>query len=331
MAEAAPTDSHLERAAGVEGSAMTDVFKLLGNDTRLAILLALWEAYEPFTDDNAVPFSELQDWVGVRDRGQFNYHLRKLDGHFVESTDDGYELRNAGHKLVQAVVAGTGLQETSFDRTEIDRWCPYCGSATSITYENERLVHSCTSCEGAFASIGDEERGTLSIWPFAPAGLSNRTPEEIFAAGTIYTIGRWATKISGICPECTGAVETWFDVCEEHAEGSDGACPDCGRQYQVQARFVCTVCKNRMWGPPSILIAVHPTVMTWFSDRRLDEIDEFDDFDSIKRILSLVRDHDQELVAKDPPLVRVRFPIDDAELQLTVDEELNVRDVTTSS
>jgi len=49
MANSNPTESPLEAAADFTGSHAVDAFKLLGNETRLAILLALWEAYDPTT------------------------------------------------------------------------------------------------------------------------------------------------------------------------------------------------------------------------------------------------------------------------------------------
>jgi AcrR family transcriptional regulator len=80
---------------------------VLSNETRLAILPALWETYDPHAERNAVPFSELRDRVGIRQGGQFNYHLEQLLGHFVRKGDDGYKLRQAARHVVQAVLSGT--------------------------------------------------------------------------------------------------------------------------------------------------------------------------------------------------------------------------------
>lgn len=85
-------DSPLEAVARRVGEQTTDAFEILGNDTRLAILLALWEAKEPgppFAEpsERAVSFSELRDRVGVKDSGQFNYNLDKLVGAFIEQAE----------------------------------------------------------------------------------------------------------------------------------------------------------------------------------------------------------------------------------------------------
>jgi len=63
-----------------------DAFSLVANETRMDVLKALWEA------DGPRSFSALRERVGVRDSGQFNYHLGKLVGHFVRKTADGYRL-----------------------------------------------------------------------------------------------------------------------------------------------------------------------------------------------------------------------------------------------
>lgn len=62
-----------------------DAFDALGNETRLAIRLALWESYDPHAGDNAVQFPDRRECVCVRDPGQFNCHLRKLDRAFINT------------------------------------------------------------------------------------------------------------------------------------------------------------------------------------------------------------------------------------------------------
>lgn len=86
---------------------------------------------------------------------------------------------------------------------------------------------------------------TLTVWPFAPAGLAGRSAEEVFAAGTWYTFQRWTACLHRVCPECTGPVDRSLHVFEEHDPPADAPYPTSGRRDEVQARAVCTVCKNR--------------------------------------------------------------------------------------
>ncbi|MFB9807964.1 winged helix-turn-helix domain-containing protein [Haladaptatus pallidirubidus] len=62
-----------------------DAFQLLADETRLEILFALWNAPEW-----TATFTELKDAVGMRDSGQFQYHLNQLAGTFIRQVDDGY-------------------------------------------------------------------------------------------------------------------------------------------------------------------------------------------------------------------------------------------------
>jgi DNA-binding transcriptional ArsR family regulator len=94
------TEVDVQNGAGSVPSA--DAFALIGNETRLSILEALWEA-----DEQPMRFSELNEAVGMRDSAQFNYHLSKLTDQYIRKTDDGYELRTAGAKVVRAILAGS--------------------------------------------------------------------------------------------------------------------------------------------------------------------------------------------------------------------------------
>lgn len=52
-----------------------DAFTLLGNETRIEILQALWDVSDPHVDDDAVSFSDLYERVGIEGTGNFNYHF----------------------------------------------------------------------------------------------------------------------------------------------------------------------------------------------------------------------------------------------------------------
>lgn len=78
-----------------------EAFAALGNETRIAILLALEGR------GDALSYSELKRQVGVYDSGRFNYHLDRLLGHFVDGTSDGYRLRDVGRRAAWAVEAET--------------------------------------------------------------------------------------------------------------------------------------------------------------------------------------------------------------------------------
>lgn len=76
-----------------------EAFAVQGDETRLQILQTLGEADDPLA------FSELFDRVEYDDTANFNYHLGKLEIHFVHKTGDGYALRNAGGRVVEAILS----------------------------------------------------------------------------------------------------------------------------------------------------------------------------------------------------------------------------------
>jgi hypothetical protein len=316
------TDSPLESAVGAAGPGAVDAFERVGDETRLAILLALWEAYEPFADDNTLSFSELLDRVGYETSGNFSYHLQKLEGHFVESTADGYRLKQAGHRLVRAVIAGRGLTDETLPPTEIDLECQLCGGPLAVTYEDEQLYTVCTECEGRFASDSETPRGAIMQFAFDPAGLSRSAPEEIFAASVLRAVGKFTMQMGGLCPDCSGPVDGSIHVCEAHAP--DGICRNCGRRDEIQARWVCTTCKNTGHGPPGPNLVLHPRVVAFYAERGLEIGYVANDFESVVQMLTAMSKHEQEVVSTEPIRVRVTIRYAGDRLRVIVDETMQV-------
>lgn len=334
MADANSTDSPLEAAAEMTGTRATEAFSVLGNETRLAILLALWEAYEPFAEDptnyakgNEVPFTELRERVGMRDPGQFNYHLEKLVGRFVRKTDDGYELHPAGKRVVRTVIASAGFEKESFPPTEIDVECPYCNAPTAVTYQNYRLYHICTQCEGQYDLEGNHPSGVINAWRSKQAILSHQAADTILSAAFTEVHHQYALRFAGICPWCSGQVESSFHVCDAHDAVGDEPCSACNRTYEVAVRLICTTCKAANTAPVEAipLNAQHPAVAEFNRDHGV-ELDHkrFD----VEPFIAFMREVETELVSTDPLQVLFRIPLEDDERQLLVDEELNVTEVS---
>ena len=316
------TDSPLEAVSGGDSSRAAEAFGALSNETRLAILLALWEAYSPAAPDEGVSFSELRQRVDMRNSGRFNYHLGELEGQFVRKTDDGYVLRRAGRRLVRTVIAGTGIEEPTFEASEIDVPCPICDAATEIRYEDDRLYQVCTECQGAFEGHEAQPEGYLAGIALDPAGFTDRTAGEMWAAARVRAFQNVRSMIEGVCDECSGPAGGSLAVCDDH--DPDGVCEACGRRSAPMAFLGCSVCKNYHVMSPRTIVAHHPAVVAFYHEHGVDVQFDVDDFESVRRRVSLVGDHDQEVVSTEPPRVRVVVSYDGDELRLTVDEELDV-------
>lgn len=314
--------SPLETVAEVAGTEASDAFSDVSNETRLAILLALWDEFDPFREDNSVPFTELRERVGVTDSGQFNYHLDTLVERLVRKTDDGYELRRAGLQFVRTVIAGAGLDGSTLDETRLDMDCPHCGGPVAVVYRNQWFYAVCTDCDGGFDDRADLPDGTLSGTAFPPAGLANRSPEETYHAAWAPGTQAFQAALEGVCDVCSGPIEQSLHLCEDHADR--GLCTACGRQHAIMARFRCPVCKAFHAAPPKRIVAEHPAVVAFYYERGVSLQYEVDDFERSRRRERLVDDHDQELASTDPIRIRVTIRHEGDELRLTLDEEMSV-------
>ncbi|MCU4926022.1 helix-turn-helix domain-containing protein [Halobacteria archaeon AArc-dxtr1] len=306
-----------------------EAFAVLGNETRFAIVHTLWDLYEPddpanvvkfaelYDSDAAVPFSELYDRVGYDDTGNFNYHLEKLTDHFVRRTDAGYELTEAGFEVVRAIVAGTVRDCPTVDPTEIDASCPRCDAPVAIDYGNHHVAVSCSRCPGLWQNA-DGDDGVLFTFPFPPTGLADRTPQEVFHATLAYNLNRVRSFVAGICPDCSGSVDTSLDLCRAHEPRDGGGCPVCHRRHLIEVAAVCQQCKAVSRGPLAIAVLAHPAVTAFYHDHGIDY--RFASWATFQRGLTVV----EEVIESAPLCVALTAPCEDEELRLILDGDLHV-------
>lgn len=68
--------------------------------------------------------------VDVDDPGRLNYHLGKLAEHYLTRTDDGYELTEAGKRIMRVVISGSAIDDVSIHPVEVNVSCMYCDGPT---------------------------------------------------------------------------------------------------------------------------------------------------------------------------------------------------------
>lgn len=325
MTDSETAELPLETTVGAAGPHATAAFALLGNETRLAILLALWELYDPHATDNIVSFSEIFDRVEYEDPGSFSYHLQQLTGQFIRQYADGegYELRVPALRFIHAVIAGAGVQDETLETTEIDQPCPFCDAPTAISYEEGLVAHVCTECEGV--TTEENIHGYLSTVPFDPAGLTERTPEEIRAASRVAAWRQTQIMFEGLCPACSGSVESWLECCPDHDQ--NGICERCGTKFSVLARFQCRICKNHNVSSPKALALFHPAVMAFYEGHGISTRIRADDPESVRRVFGLMDGHEVQVVAEEPLRATVTASVADDEVELAFDETATVTGV----
>ena len=321
-------DSPLAVVADAADPAVVELFELLGNETRLAILLALWESFDPFDPANGMSFTALRDRVGIPQGAQFGYHLERLVGRLVEKTGSGYALRPTGLELVQSLVAGVG-REATLDPVEIDVACWRCGGETVLTYRDTWLYHVCTDCETVIDDQEVDKRfpaGLLFGEPYPAAILSDRTPEEIYAAAVTRLLQQQTLRMNGVCPRCLGVLDSSTWVCESHEPGPAGVCPRCDAKWAVRIRRSCSVCKYWELDSPAGMV-MQPDVSAFYRARGLELALGVNEFERARAVMTQLPTHEETVLSTDPVRTRVVVQFEGDELRLTYDEAMNVLEV----
>ena len=308
------TDADGSEPAGLSPD---EAFAALGDETRMGILRALGDAREPLA------FSELRDRVGMRDSGQFNYHLDRLVGHFVSRSEDGYELRRAGERVVEAVLSGAVTQAPELGPTGVDRPCPYCGAGIEVRYREEELTLFCPECAGLYGErVGPEDHGLLGTLFLPPAGVEGRDPGELLEAA--YTWGGLATMsaVDGVCPRCSAAVEESVEVCEDHDPG-EGVCGACGGRYAASVRFRCTNCIYDRGGAFGVRFLTNTDLLAFLTARGDSPFGA-----PPRSVFGTAMDYEEEVRSTEPFEARFTFTAGGDALALTVGEDLSVVEVS---
>jgi transposase-like protein len=166
---------------------------------------------------------------------------------------------------------------------------------------------------------------------FNPAGLTHRTPEEVFVAGTIEYLQAVKLLIRGVCPECSGAIRKSLQICDSHDAQAGELCPDCGTSVrggwnEARVSYVCSVCKHSASYPAWAAIFDHPAVVAFYHEHGFDMTYGLDDPEVCGRLFDRLK-KEQTLVSDDPVRIRVTVTCDGAELYLTLDGDLAVVDI----
>lgn len=280
----APDESDPEREALSPGRAFT----LLGNETRLDTIRALWAA------EGTLSFSELHDAVGLEDSGQFNYHLKQLVGNYVEHGPSGYQLSPAGRHVMSAILAGAVDRSPRLGTIPIEGACVHCGGTLEAEFEAVGTV-SCQDCGRS-----------LMTDAFPPAGGVGRDRSEIPRAFDIWLRNRSLIARQGICPQCAAPVDT---TVEFHTK----------RDLPIRGSHRCRNCKHEESGPIYVYVLDHPAVVSLFYDHGIDirTVPYWE-------LRHYFTEFSATVDSEDPLRISVTVPVEDDSLRLTLDETLGV-------
>lgn len=299
-----------------------DAFSVLGDETRMQIVQTLGET------NGSVPFTELRDQVGLRQGSQFNYHLDKLVGHFVVKSDDGYDLTKRGRRVVEAVLSGALTENPELEPTVLDQACYHCGAAVEVGYLQERVGLYCTECDGNYGDtanrddiVDDTESGLLGYLRLPPAGVHDRTAEEVLAAAFTWGDLQFMARGSGICPRCSASLEESVEVCTAH-DASDGVCAACSNRYAVQHHAQCTNCIYETEGLFMLSLLANTELLSFLTSRGLNPVSATAELD----VYAVTGDYEEEVISPDPFEARFTFSTNGESITLIVDDDMNVVD-----
>lgn len=293
-------------------------FSVLGDETRLQILQTLGET------DGPLSFSELFGRIEYDDTANFSYHLEKLQGHFVRETNAGYDLRQAGQRIIEAVLSGAVTENPVIEPTQIDRQCPLCGSRMVVGYSQETVGHFCTECAGVFGEADPNpntlaDLGHLGNGSLPPAGVQARTATEVAEAAWTWGHLEVYARNSGLCPRCSAPTTYSLVVCEDH-DAESGTCDCCGRRYAAQRLDECTNCIYEAEGHVNGRLFSNTDLLAFFSTHGLNPLTP----DSFDRAMEVMFTYDEEVISIDPFMAQYTYTMDGDSITLTVDEDLSV-------
>lgn len=274
-----------------------DAFSVVASETRLEILEALWER-----EDRPVRFSELRRAVGMRDSAQFNYHLGKLTDQFVVRTDDGYDLRHAGEAVVRAVLSGTFTEQPDLEPFGVGDDCVDCGAELRASYRDEILGIECPDC--------GKPHGR---YPFPPGGLTDRDETELLRAFDQRVRHLHCLAADGVCPECNGRMATRV---------VEGECADL--DLDVHVEHVCAQCRHGLQSPVGLSLLDQAEVVSFYRDHGIDLTAT-----PYWTLPWCVTDAFVDVLDRDPYRIRVRIPVADEQLVVTLGPDLGIREVDT--
>jgi DNA-directed RNA polymerase subunit M/transcription elongation factor TFIIS len=279
-------------------------FSLVANDIRLDILQTLWDSYtdDPEPEPEPVQFSTLKDRVGIRDSGQFHYHLDELVPQFVTHHEEGYTLTYAGARIIGATVSGIYTDtDVTIETRAIDD-CSNCGGTLGLRYKQGHAVVDCDGCDAT------------RIMSAPPILVGAHDVEENPELLGTFTMTQLQQTMRGFCYLCSGPVEG--SVAESSLDNESGA------DENVKVVYECTECGAPFYTAATTAVLDHPAVVSLLHDAGIDyrEIPSW--------TISNTLNAKERIRDTDPAQVEVTVGIDDDELTLVLDETLDVVEYT---
>jgi hypothetical protein len=227
-----------------------DAFSVVGDESRAAILRALVDYRGEHPDEEGMSFMRLKERSGIEDKGNFNYHLDKLVGQFVEKTDDGYRLTGVGGKMAGVLLSGEYSDRV--ERVTVGHTCP------THDCDAELVVH----LQAGWTSVRCTDDHPLFEIGVPPGTVEAHDPEDLLSIAAFYSQQVADLHAHGVCVECFGREVGELERVEQAGQ----------QLYCYHSR--CSRCGFSFRTPPGAIVARHPAVVSLYHDHGVDIRDE---------------------------------------------------------
>lgn len=286
-------------------TAPTDVFELLCDETRLAIVRELAKARRSNWAWRGETFADLRRAVGVADAGNFSYHLSKLRGPLVVKDGDEYKLRNTGLRLVGAVEADSFTRSGEPDTATTEYDCPHptCDESLRATYADQYFRLHCPG--------HDVHVGTM----LPPGVAEHLAVADLVGMAVIESRGDVERARAGVCPHCWGPTTASFPASSvELPDVFDAELP----ADAVMATFGCDRCGMAFDVTAGACVVDHPAVVSLYHDHGVDVRERpYTEFPFLSPTHPVVE-------SGDPTRVRIDVEVEADVLHLWLDGETDV-------
>ncbi|PSP74926.1 ArsR family transcriptional regulator [Halobacteriales archaeon QS_1_68_20] len=296
------TGSDGEDGVVVDRLSPEESFERLAHDIRLQTILTL-------DDDGPLSHAALRERVGVDDPGQFNYHLRKLDGRFVRDDGDGYDLTAAGRRVVGAVLSGGYTADLAGDTVPADADCLRCGGPLETHLAYGGVYVTCNECGQTFNDV-----------EMPPSALEGSDPSEIYGLVDRWAKRRLTAAQYGFCHRCDGPIDQRVRRATEDVweEGIPGWLADLPVEAVLEHR--CTRCEEQRYSLVAAVAALEPAVASFHHEHGVDVRETpLTDLDWLEMGVTTVE-------STDPLVVTVPVTLDDETLVVSFDADFSLVD-----
>lgn len=312
------------------------------------------EEADDFDDDvdrhtrTRLTFSELFETTGLETSAQFAYHLEQLVGLYLRKTESGYELTYSGLQIARAIATGAYTHRVDHPPISLAEPCPFCETDALEAQSSDNVVTvACRGCDRSLLSLqfppaglvahgesesdsdSDSESGSKSTETIteteAPTATATET-EAVTGTPTAPETGvpdafdryhrhRLALMRDGVCPECSGDVDTTLVPTSAVVED---VLPEELTDH-VQASFECQQCGHDLRTPVTLTLLQHPAVVSFYYDHGQDVRD--------RPIWNVGHEWSESVLSTDPLCIRVVVELEGDVLALYVDSSLRVVEV----